>query len=125
MSSRNPFDLPNRLWIYFLESASISEATNWADLKSAQQQQLIQLLVAHPFNVKGKTTFKEEFVTCGGVSLQDIDPHSMMSKKAANLFFAGEVMDVDGITGGFNFQNAWTSGWIVAKTIATSFEKQG
>jgi predicted Rossmann fold flavoprotein len=118
MSSRNPFDLPNRLWIYFLESAGISEATNWADLKSAQQQQLIQLLVAHPFNIKGKTTFKEEFVTCGGVSLQDIDPHTMMSKKAANLFFAGEVMDVDGITGGFNFQNAWTSGWIVANSVS-------
>jgi len=123
MSSRNPFDLPNRLWIYFLESAGISETTNWADLKSAQQQKLIQLLVAHPFDIKGKTTFKEEFVTCGGVSLQDIDPNTMMSKKAANLFFAGEVMDVDGITGGFNFQNAWTSAWIVAKTIATNFEK--
>jgi predicted Rossmann fold flavoprotein len=123
MSSQNPFELPNRLWMYFLENAGIEETTNWADLKSAPQQKLIQLLVAHPFEIKGKTTFKEEFVTCGGVSLQDIDPHTMMSKKVDNLFFAGEVMDIDGITGGFNFQNAWTSGWIAANSISESSKK--
>jgi predicted flavoprotein YhiN len=68
--------------------------------------------------VKGKTTFKEEFVTAGGVNLSGVDANTMMSKKNPNLFFAGEILDVDGITGGFNFQHAWTSGWIAAKTIA-------
>ena len=67
--------------------------------------------------IKGKTTFKEEFVTAGGVRLSEIDPNTMMSKKIQGLFFAGEIMDVDGITGGFNFQHAWTSGWIAAKAI--------
>lgn len=102
----------------FLDMAGIDESTKWAELKSAQQQRLIQLLVAHPFDIKGKTTFKEEFVTCGGISLQEIDPQTMMSKKMNNLFFAGEVTDVDGVTGGFNFQHAWTSGWIAARAIA-------
>lgn len=115
---KNPFELPNRLWEYFLAMAGIDEATKWAELKSAQQQRLIQLLVAHPFDIKGKTTFKEEFVTCGGISLQEIDPQTMMSKKMNNLFFAGEVTNVDGVTGGFNFQHAWTSGWIAARAIA-------
>lgn len=115
---KNPFELPNRLWEYFLDMAGIDESTKWAELKSAQQQRLIQLLVAHPFDIKGKTTFKEEFVTCGGISLQEIDPQTMMSKKMNNLFFAGEVTDVDGVTGGFNFQHAWTSGWIAARAIA-------
>ncbi|MBX9781009.1 MAG: NAD(P)/FAD-dependent oxidoreductase [Chitinophagaceae bacterium] len=118
MYGKNPFALPNRLWEYFLGMAGIDEATKWAELKSAQQQRLIQLLVAHPFDIKGKTTFKEEFVTCGGISLQEIDPQTMMSKKMNNLFFAGEVTDVDGVTGGFNFQHAWTSGWIAARAIA-------
>ncbi|MBX9733225.1 MAG: NAD(P)/FAD-dependent oxidoreductase [Chitinophagaceae bacterium] len=118
MFSKNPFTLPNRLWEYFLGVAGIDETTKWAELKSAQQQRLIQLLVAYPFDIHGKTTFKEEFVTCGGISLQDIDPQTMMSKKMNNLFFAGEVTDVDGVTGGFNFQHAWTSGWIAAKAIA-------
>ncbi|MGZ2801296.1 NAD(P)/FAD-dependent oxidoreductase, partial [Pseudomonas aeruginosa] len=77
---KNPFELPNRLWEYFLDMAGIDESTKWAELKSAQQQRLIQLLVAHPFDIKGKTTFKEEFVTCGGISLQEIDPQTMMSK---------------------------------------------
>jgi predicted flavoprotein YhiN len=69
--------------------------------------------------VKGKTTFKEEFVTAGGINLSEIDANTMMSKKVKNLFFAGEVMDVDGITGGFNFQHAWTSGFISGKSIAS------
>ena len=69
--------------------------------------------------MKGKTTFKEEFVTCGGVKLSEIDASTMQSKIIPHLFFAGEIMDVDGITGGFNFQHAWTSGWIAAKNIAS------
>ncbi len=115
---KNPFGLPNRLWTFFLEQAGITEQMRWADLPAKQQQQLIRLLVANEFAVSGKTTFKEEFVTCGGIQLNEIDVNSMQSKRMPGLYFAGEVMDVDGITGGFNFQHAWTSGWIAAQHIA-------
>lgn len=117
--SRNPFGLPGRLWQFLLEQAHVPETTRWAELKAKEQNQLIQLLTTFPFSVNGKTTFKEEFVTAGGIQLSEINPQTMESKKVPNLFFAGEVMDVDGITGGFNFQNAWTSGFIAAKAIAT------
>lgn len=119
MHTRNPLGLPARLWGYLLEESKIQAEQRWSDITAAQQQQLIQHLTAHHFDVKGKTIFKEEFVTCGGVSLKEIDVNTMQSKKIPNLFFAGEVIDVDGITGGFNFQNAWTTGWIAAKAIAT------
>jgi hypothetical protein len=116
---KNPFEIPNRLWIYFLTESFIKEDTRWAELTSKQQNQLIKTLTAQEFKVKGKTTFKEEFVTCGGIKLNEIDPNTMQSKLVSNLFFAGEILDIDGITGGFNFQNAWTTGWIAAKAIAT------
>ena len=115
MGSKNPFNLPNRLWHYFLQVAEISTTLKWADLKSTQQQILIQQLIRTTLPIKGKTTFKEEFVTCGGVDLTDIDASTMESKLLPGLHFAGEMMDVDGITGGFNFQHAWTSGWIAAQ----------
>jgi predicted Rossmann fold flavoprotein len=115
MGSKNPFNLPNRLWHYFLQAAVISTTLKWADLKSTQQQILIQHLVRTSLPIKGKTTFKEEFVTCGGVELNEIDASTMESKLVPGLHFAGEMMDVDGITGGFNFQHAWTSGWIAAQ----------
>ncbi|MFT3946565.1 MAG: NAD(P)/FAD-dependent oxidoreductase [Agriterribacter sp.] len=116
--SRNPFGLPARLWAYLLEESKIQAEQRWSDITALQQQLLMQYLTAHHFDVKGKTTFKEEFVTCGGVSLNEIDVNTMQSKKIPGLFFAGEVIDVDGITGGFNFQNAWTTGWIAAKAIS-------
>ena len=116
--TKNPFALPNRLWLYLLELSGIDVEIRWADLPSAQQNRLIQTLVAQNFTVNGKTTFKEEFVTSGGIKLAEIDPNTMESKKIKNLFFGGEILDVDGVTGGFNFQHAWTSGWIAAKTIA-------
>lgn len=119
ISNRNPFGLPGRLWLFFLEQSGIPESTRWAELKAKEQNELIQLLTAFPFTVSGKTTFKDEFVTAGGIALSGINPQTMESKKVPNLFFAGEVMDVDGITGGFNFQNAWTSAFIAATTIAT------
>jgi predicted Rossmann fold flavoprotein len=115
MGSKNPFNLPGRLWDYLLQEASIDLNIKWADLKSAHQQILIQLLTRFTLDIKGKTTFKEEFVTCGGVDLKDIDALTMESKLVPGLHFAGEMMDVDGITGGFNFQHAWTSGWIAAQ----------
>jgi predicted Rossmann fold flavoprotein len=117
MGSKNPFDLPQRLWHYLLAEAGIVLQTKWADLKNTQQQQLIQLLTRMSLAIKGKTTFKEEFVTCGGVDLAEIDAISMESKIMPGLHFAGEMMDVDGITGGFNFQHAWTSGWLAARHI--------
>jgi len=118
MGSKNPFNLPQRLWQFLLQEAGIVLTTKWADLKSTQQQLLIQSLTKTVLQVKGKTTFKEEFVTCGGVELAEIEASTMESKLVPDLHFAGEMMDVDGITGGFNFQHAWTSGWIAAQHIA-------
>ncbi|HCL06594.1 MAG TPA: aminoacetone oxidase family FAD-binding enzyme [Chitinophagaceae bacterium] len=118
IGNKNPFLLPHRLWLYLLEACDIQTEMRWADLPSRLQNKLIQMLTTHECQVKGKTTFKEEFVTCGGIKLSEIDPNTMQSKKMEGLFFAGEVMDIDGITGGFNFQNAWTSGFLAAKTIA-------
>ena len=84
-----------------------------------KQNKLIKNLCVNEYAVKGKTTFKEEFVTAGGVELNEIDFNTMQSKKHAALFFAGELINVDGVTGGFNFQNAWTTGWIAAKAISS------
>lgn len=109
------FDLPKRLWEYQLNKSGINETTKWADLSKKQSNQLINSLLNDEYNVNGKTTFKEEFVTCGGVPLKEINLKSMESKKTPHVYFAGEVIDVDGITGGFNFQNAWSTAWIVAQ----------
>ncbi len=117
--NKNPFGLPNRLWLYLLSCSGINPDTRWADILSKEQNKLISYLTSQEFQVKGKTTFKEEFVTCGGIKLTEIDPNTMQSKLVPGLYFAGEVMDIDGITGGFNFQHAWTSGWIAAKSIAS------
>jgi predicted Rossmann fold flavoprotein len=116
--NRNPFSLPNRLWEYLLQQSDIKEDLRWADLPGAAQNKLIKNLCTQEFAVKGKTTFKEEFVTAGGIVLNDIDYNTMQSKKLPGLFFAGEVINIDGVTGGFNFQNAWTTGWIAAKAIS-------
>ena len=116
--NRNPFSLPNRLWNYLLAESGISEDLRWADLPSKEQNKLIKSLTAQEFTVSGKTTFKEEFVTCGGIKLSEVDANTMQSRIVPGLFFAGEILDVDGVTGGFNFQHAWTSGWIAASNIA-------
>ena len=110
--------LPNRLWQFLLDQSGVKEEMRFADLPAKIENALIKSLVDYTAEVKGKTTFKEEFVTAGGINLSEIDANTMMSKKIPNLFFAGEVMDVDGITGGFNFQHAWTSGWIGGKSVA-------
>jgi predicted Rossmann fold flavoprotein len=119
VGGRSQFSLPQRLWEYLLDRSSIPYSVRWADLAREQQSALARNLCACSFSVQGKTTFKEEFVTAGGVSLQEIDHRTMMSKKVKHLYFAGEVMDVDGITGGFNFQHAWTSGYLAAASIAS------
>jgi predicted Rossmann fold flavoprotein len=118
-----PFELPSRLWIYFLQSSDILEDQRWADISQKQQQLLIHHLIADTYEVSGKTTFKEEFVTAGGVDLKEINPATMESKLQKGLYFAGEVMDVDGITGGFNFQHAWSSGMIVAQSVGECLAK--
>lgn len=119
--NRNPFSLPNRLWEYLLIQSGINTELRWADLPAREQNKLIKNLCAQEHAVKGKTTFKEEFVTAGGINLNEIDFNTMQSKKYAGLFFAGEIINVDGITGGYNFQNAWTTGWIAAKAISLEF----
>lgn len=118
--NRNPFNLPQRLWQYLLEQSGIQEEKRWADVSAKEQNKLITNCCAQEFKVQGKTTFKEEFVTAGGVQLGEVDANTMQSKIVPHLYFAGEILDVDGITGGFNFQNAWTSGFIAAKAIATN-----
>jgi predicted Rossmann fold flavoprotein len=114
---KNPWELPQRLWEWLLEQSGIKDI-HWADLPASAQHKLIQLLTNHPFSVEGKTSFKEEFVTAGGIRLSEVSPQSMESRILPGLFFAGEILDVDGITGGFNFQHAWTSGFIAGKNIA-------
>jgi hypothetical protein len=118
ISGKNVFGLPQRLWEFLLEFSEIKKETRWADLPAKEANRLIKNLCNCEFDIKGKTTFKEEFVTAGGIKLNEVDANTMMSRKVPNLFFAGEVLDVDGITGGFNFQHAWTSGWVAAKSIA-------
>ena len=115
IGTKNPFNLPQRLWQFLLQQAGVPLNTKWADLKSANQQQLIQLLTRTNLQVKGKTTFKEEFVTAGGVDLSLVDVKNMQSKVIPGLFFAGEVLNIDGVTGGFNFQAAWTTAYIAGK----------
>ena len=116
--NKNPFGLPARLWEFLAEQSGLKHEWRWADLPSAEQNRFIKNLCNYECRVKGKTTYKEEFVTAGGIKLNEVDANTMMSKKVPNLFFAGEVLDVDGITGGFNFQHAWTSGFVAAKAIA-------
>ncbi len=115
----NPlFALPNRLWQLLCSLAEIDEQKIWAELPQKNINKLIEGLIRSSFQIKGKTTFKEEFVTCGGVALSDIDLETMESKKIKNLFFAGEVLNIDGETGGYNFQAAWTTSYIAAKKIS-------
>lgn len=111
------FDLPKRLWQQLVMASSISEEVRWADLTKLQLENLTSQLTEAVFNVDGKSTFKEEFVTAGGIDLKEINFKTFESKRYKNLYFAGEVMNVDAVTGGFNFQNAWTSAFIVAKSI--------
>ncbi|WP_205504435.1 BaiN/RdsA family NAD(P)/FAD-dependent oxidoreductase [Rufibacter psychrotolerans] len=115
----NPlFQLPSRLWQRLCELAEVPEQVKWTELSGKAQNKLIELLVRTPFDVKGKTTFKEEFVTCGGIKLEELHLERMESRLVPGLFFAGEVVDIDGITGGFNFQAAWTGGYLAGKAMA-------
>lgn len=115
--NKNPFGLPGRLWEFLVLQSGVPEEIRWAEIPAKEQNKLMKNLCAYELEVKGKTTYKEEFVTAGGILLSEIDANTMMSRKVPNLFFAGEILNVDGITGGFNFQNAWTTGYIASQNI--------
>lgn len=113
-----PFDLPQRLWRALAAAAGAPEALRWADASKALLAALAGEVHAGRYQVSGKGVFKEEFVTCGGVRLKEVDFSTMQSRVQPGLFFAGEVLDIDGITGGFNFQSAWTTGWLAGLAMA-------
>lgn len=119
LTNSRMFQLPQRLWDYFLTESGVAPQTRFADLKKKDENKLIKLLTDMVMDVSGKTTFKEEFVTAGGIDCAEIDATTMQSKLVPGLYFAGEIMDVDGITGGFNFQHAWSSGYLAAVSMAT------
>lgn len=121
VSKKSPFEFPNRLWESLVFASEISEETKWADLSKKQLQNLAHQLTQGEFQVNGKSTFKEEFVTAGGIDLKEINFKTMESKRHENLYFAGEILNVDAITGGFNFQNAWTGGFLISETIVKNF----
>lgn len=113
-------ELPRRLWQYLTERSQILPEQRWAELSKAQMQQLLQEIHQGHYPIAGKGQFKEEFVTCGGVNLKQVDFKTMGSRICPHLYFAGEILDIDGVTGGFNFQSAWTTGWIAGQAIAQS-----
>jgi predicted Rossmann fold flavoprotein len=115
IGNNNVFHLPKRLWFFLLNKVNISLEKRCADLSKKEINRLVNVLLNDRYEVKGKTTFKEEFVTCGGISLSSINVKTMESKSVPNLYFAGELLDIDAITGGYNFQAAWTTGYFAAK----------
>ena len=117
ISNYCPVDVSLRLWEYLLDKAEVEPEKRWADVSNKAIQQITNVLTASEYAIAGKGVFKDEFVTCGGVRLQDVNFQTMESKICSGLFFAGEILDIDGVTGGFNFQNAWTTAWIAAQGI--------
>jgi len=115
IGSQNVFILPNRLWNYLLSKAEIPSDQKWNEIGKKKFRELVTILTQDDYQVSGKTTFKEEFVTCGGIDLKEIDLNTMESKKNKNLYFVGEIIDVDAITGGYNFQAAWSGGYVAGK----------
>lgn len=119
VASQSPFPLTKRLWQYLVQHrAAIAKETTWANLAKKQLSALVHHLSQDAYPISGKGSFKEEFVTCGGVSLPEVNFKTLESRCCSGLFFAGEILDIDGITGGFNFQNAWTTSWIAGRTMA-------
>lgn len=115
LANIRPYSLPERLWSYLLEKCSMPADKKWGELGKTGLNKLVNVLSNDVYTVRGRTQFRDEFVTCGGVSLESIDFNTMQSKVCDNLYFAGEVLDIDGITGGYNFQAAWTTAFIAAK----------
>lgn len=119
----NPTKLSARLWVFLLNRAGIRDITRWADIQGKPMNRLVNVLVNDVYAAQGKTTFKEEFVTCGGVSLDSVDMATMESRHVRGMHFAGEVLDIDGVTGGFNFQAAWTTGFIAGSACAAALSQ--
>jgi predicted Rossmann fold flavoprotein len=113
-----PFELPTSLWLALLQRASIDERKRYAELSKLELTKIVTQIAKDSYDIAGQTTYKEEFVTAGGIELDEVNFKTMESKIVKNLYFAGEILDVDGITGGFNFQNAWTTGWIAGHSLA-------
>ena len=121
IAARSPFEpMPRRLWQRLVEAASIPGDTTWSQLSNAHLSELTGQLHHARFTVTGQSVNKDEFVTCGGVRTDEVDMRTMQSRLCEGLFFAGELLDIDGVTGGFNFQNAWTTGYLAAQAIASS-----
>lgn len=118
---RGLFDFPTRLWERLVQAAQVEATQTWADVNNKQMQALMLQLQEGEFQVNGKSTFKEEFVTAGGIDLRDVNFKTMESKINTDLYFAGEILNIDAITGGFNFQNAWTTSFLAAQAIASKF----
>lgn len=120
IASRSPFEqIPKRLWERLVEAADIDKDCRWSEFSKAKSRALIEQLTMARFEVKGKSTNKDEFVTCGGVRTDDVDMRTMQSRVTPGLYFAGELLNIDGVTGGYNFQNAWTTGYLAGQAIAT------
>ena len=113
--NHNPFQIPKRLWHFILNKLEISEKQVWGELSKKNKNRLINILINDAYVVNGKTTFKEEFVSCGGIDLSEINMQTMESNRHKGVFFAGELLNIDGLTGGFNFQAAWTTGYLAGK----------
>ena len=118
MYKHNPLEIPKRLWHFMLNKLEIAEYQIWNELSKKNKNRLINMLLNDEFEVKGKTTFKEEFVSCGGIDLSEINMQTMESKRHQGIYFAGELLNIDGVTGGFNFQAAWTTGYLAGKNSA-------
>jgi predicted Rossmann fold flavoprotein len=114
------FGIPSRYWTRLVQHAGIAEETVWSNVSNKALAALVTELTAARFVISGRGVFKEEFVTCGGVTLNEVDFKTMESKRVPGLYLAGEILDIDGITGGFNFQSAWTTGWLAGKAAADS-----
>lgn len=120
VASRAALGLPQRLWERLVLTAGITDEKKWADVSAKELARLAEELAGGVYAMDGQSAFKEEFVTCGGVRLDEVDFRTMESRVCPGLYFAGEILDVDGVTGGFNFQNAWTTGWLAGRAMAVT-----
>ena len=118
--NHSPVELPKRLWQSLVNYVGIKPDKVWSQISKKELNKLVSELVRGQYQIKGKGVFKDEFVTCGGISLKEVNFKTMESKKCPGLYFAGEILDIDGVTGGFNFQSAWTTSWLAGQAIASS-----
>ena len=124
VANSHPAQLSDRLWRHLVARARIREDCRWAEMGSKGLARLINVLSADSYDISGRARFKEEFVTCGGVALTEVNPATMESRKLPGLYFAGEVLDIDAVTGGFNLQAAWSTAWVAAQAVAKTLQSQ-